>query len=254
MRTRLIVFACLLCIAANTTNAQLSGRSLGAHSFEVDDGTGSGKTLRWDVLGPLSNSYQLHFPKNPPANSGNYLFADLNGNMSWASNTLPTLPEGNIWCGNSSNVAWPMPPTTPGSILALDGSNRPEWTNSLPGNFTISASQITTGTLQPGVTIDVGNNASIIPYGNGIVAANQLTGSGPNKYSGSAPIAQNTIGLSVNYSAITASSTVLVSIIDASGQTAQASVGQITPGVGFNVTFSGYYPTTTGSLNYIVVN
>ncbi|MDP4219118.1 MAG: hypothetical protein Q8916_02465 [Bacteroidota bacterium] len=254
MRTRQLIIACMMLCAFSKIDAQTFGRIIGAGSFEVDDGTRSGKTLRWDVASPLSASYMLHFPSNPPTGGQNFLTADGNGNMNWATNILPPLPPGNMWCGNEASIATPMAPGTIGSILGVDVNGMPEWLTTLPNAVSVSASQITSGTLQPGTAITVGNGSSISPSGTGLIVANRLGGSGVNKYSGTLAIPLNALSMNINYSGVTASSTILVSIIDPSGQTAQVSVANITAGIGFAVIFSGYYPTTTGSLNYIVIN
>jgi hypothetical protein len=88
----------------------------------------------------------------------------------------------------------------------------------------------------------------------GVYTANLLTGSGENKYSGCAAIPQNTLYMTIPYVGITATSNVVVSLNDPAGQTDQVTIGTISPGVGFNVFFSGYYPTKTGKLNYLVIN
>lgn len=254
MRTRLIVIACLIVFAVGKTTAQPLGRIFGARSFEVDDGTRSGKTVRWDVSAPLSASYVLHFPSNPPSSGNNFLGVDAGGNVNWMAGTLPPLSQGNIWCGTSGNVAMAMPPGPTGSIFGINPAGMPEWLTSMPSALTIPASQITSGTLQPGTTITIGDGASITPNGTGLIAANQLIGSGPNRYSGSIPIPQNALSMNISYPGVAATSTVLVSVVDQSGQTDQVSVGQITPGIGFTVVFSGFYPGTTGNLNYLVIN
>lgn len=256
MITRLIVVACTLLCAYAKVNAQLPpGRTFGARSFQVDDGSRSGKTLTWDVNAPLTSSYQLHFPGIPPSNGLNFIAVDQSGNIQWASSVVPPLATGNIWVGNSTGAAQAMPPGPIGSILGIDPfSGIPEWMGYLPSTITVSANQITSGTIQPGVIINSGDGSNIYPSGTGQIIANGLTGSGINKYSGSVPISQNSISLFVTYPGITSVSTVLISIVDPAGQTAQVSVEHMVPGVGFNVTFSGYYPTTTGSLNYLVIN
>jgi hypothetical protein len=108
------------------------------------------------------------------------------------------------------------------------------------------------------VTDDVPNNRIVLtvlpPSSSGTVIANQLTGSGTNKYSGSIPIPKNALLMSITYPGITATSNVIVTIKDPIGQTDQVSVSTITPGIGFNVVFAGYYPTSTGVLNYLVIN
>ena len=228
-------------------------RTFGARAFSMDDGTKSGKTLSFDVQTGIPYSYSLHFPTKPPVSGLNFMAVDESGNVDWATSVMPSLAPGNIWCGNAQSVATPMPPGQTGDILGiLNGT--PGWMNYLPSSITVPASQVTSGQLPSETTITVGTGSTIIPSGSGIIVANMLTGSGPNKYSGTVPIPQNALTMSVNYSSVTANSNVLISIVDPAGQTAQVSVKQIVPGVGFTIIFSGFYPTATGSLNYLVIN
>ena len=160
--------------------------------------------------------------------------------------SLPPLARGHLWCGDANGWAWEMPPGPTGTILTVDATSMPSWSS------TISASIISSGVLKPGVIITVGNGAQIIPSGSGQNIANDLTGSGPNKYAGSVPIQQFALSMMIPYAQITSGSTVLVTVSDPSGQTDGVTVTGITPGVGFTVAFAGYYPTTSGNLNYIV--
>jgi hypothetical protein len=249
---RLIIIMSFLLIV-EIAHAQ-SGRIFGARAFQVDDGSGSGKTLTWDVASPLSSSYQLHFPNVAPHDPFNYLVSDSTGMLTWADNILPPLAAGNLWRGSSLGVAEAMPPGPVGSMLAVDGSSMPGWTLIIPPQVTISANQITSGTLPPGTVVLVGDGATIQPGGSGMIVANKLTGAGVNKYSGSVDIPQNALSIAINYSGTTASSVIMATIIDQSGQTNQVSVGQITPGIGFTIFFAGYYPGTTGKINYLVIN
>jgi hypothetical protein len=241
-----VVFA--LIFAAAKTDAQLLPRTFGARAFSLDDGTGSGKTLTWDVTSPLILSYHLHFPATSPANTVNFLISDASGNMSWATSSLPQLAPGNIWYGNPSSIATPLAPTVPGAILSLNNSLLPIWITALPLAMTISATQITSGTLPPGTTIGVGPGATIQPTG-GTVNANFLSGTGFGKYSGKILI---TTGASHLDSSVT------VSVFDPQAMTfgfVEAQVSQITPGVGFRVIFSADYPNSgTGELHYTVIN
>ncbi len=243
----------LLFAVAKTEAQQLLPRTFGARAFAMDDGTRSGKTLSLDVTSGLDYSYSLHFPSKPPISGLNFLTVDESGNIDWSTSIMPALAPGNIWCGNAQSLATPMTPGPEGSILGIE-NGMPEYISYIPSSLTISASQITSGTIQPGTNIIVGNGATLGPNDGGIVIANQLSGSGPNKYSGSIPIPQNMLRMTINYSAVTATSNVLLSIIDPAGQTAQVSVEQLLPGVGFTIIFSGFYPTATGSLNYLVIN
>lgn len=228
-----------------------SQRAIGARELRLDN---NGNTVGFTVTPRLQSSYTLQFPSVPPPFGVNYFRIDASGNLTWTDNTLPPLAPGNIWVGNPSSVATPLPPGTAGSILMLDGSLQPIWGTTLPAVITVPASQLTSGTLQPGTTIIVGNGASIQPSGSGMIIANGLTGSGLNKFSGTVAIPLNAITLNIPYSSILATSIVLVSVVDPSGQTVQVSVTGITAGVGFTVMLSGFYPTTTGTLNYLVIN
>ncbi|MFI5264780.1 MAG: hypothetical protein ACHQM6_09720, partial [Candidatus Kapaibacterium sp.] len=179
--TAALVVVIFFCVAKS--DAQTLPRTIGARAYLIDDGTGSGKTLTWDVASPLNLSYRLHFPAAPPTNTTNFLTSDANGNLSWVFNTLPPLAPGNIWYGNSSSVATPLAPTVSGAILSLNNLLTPVWTTTLPAAITISANQITSGTLPPGTTINVGPGSVIQPTG-GSINANTLSGSGAGKYSG----------------------------------------------------------------------
>ncbi len=108
------------------------------------------------------------------------------------------------------------------------------------------------------ITQDAPNNKIIItavPQAEtGVVIANGLIGTGDGKYSGTIAIPQNALSMKIKYADIKATSNVIVTIFDPAGQTDQVSVGVITPGVGFDVHFTGYYPTPNGKLNYLVIN
>lgn len=226
-------------------------RAIGARELRLDN---NGNTVGIAVTPGLQSSYTLHLPSVPPSLGANYFRIDQSGNLTWTDNTLPPLAPGNIWVGNSSSVATPLSPDTAGAILMLDGSLQPVWSTMLPAAITVPASQLSSGTLQPGTTIMVGNGASVQPAGSGMIIANGLTGSGLNKFSGTVAIPLNAITLNIPYSDILATSIVLVSVVDPSGQTVQVSVTGVSAGVGFTVMLSGFYPTTTGILNYLVIN
>ena len=230
-----------------------SGRIMGARAFQMDDGTGSGKTFTWDVSSPLNASYQLHFPNTPPSNLINYLKSDAVGNLTWVENMLPPLPSGNIWYGNNANIATPLAPTTSGAILSLGINLLPEWTNTLPLSMTVSASQISSGVLPPGTIIGVGPGARIEPVSSiingpkGSINANMLSGSGEGKYSGKEIISTGANHLDISYDLISAFSSVTVSVFDPQAMSfgfVEAQVSQITAGVGFRVIFSAVYNFT----------
>ncbi len=228
-----------------------SQRALGARELRLDN---NGNAIAVSAASGLSASYTLQLPAIPPPYGINYFRVDPAGIVTWTDNPLPPLAPGNIWVGNSSSVAVPLSPGTAGSIFMLDPSLQPVWSTTIPSAIMVPASQIGSGTLPSGTIIDVGNGATIQPSGTGKVIANGLTGSGLDKFSGTVTIPLNAISINISYSDILASSIVLVSVVDPSGQTAQVSVTGINVGVGFSVMFSGFYPTTTGTLNYLVIN
>jgi hypothetical protein len=250
----LIVFACLSAKA----NGQTLARTLGARAFQCDDGSGSLKTMTWDISGVLKESYQLHWPSVGPTANTNYCVVDASGNMWWQEYAdLPPLPAGNIWYGNSFNAAEQLPPGPIGSFLSINNFLMPEWTTTLPSSVTISASQITTGTLPPGTIIDAGPGATIQPAG-GTINANLLSGSGPGKYSGKFLIATGANHLDIVYAQISSLSSVTISVFDPQAMIfgfVEAQVSAITPGTGFRVIFSADYPNSgTGELHYTVIN
>jgi hypothetical protein len=245
----------ILC-TASLSYAQ-TGRIFGARGFQLDDGTGSGKSLIFDLASGLTLSYRLHFPSAPPVNTLNFLASDASGNLSWVFNTLPPLAPGNLWYGNALSVATPLAPTAAGAILSLNNSLFPVWTNTLPLSTTVSASQITSGTLPAGTVIDVGPGATVEPAG-GTINANLLSGSGAGKFSGKIVITNGANHLDISYPLIAALSSVTVSVFDPQAMIfgfVEAQVSQITPGTGFRVIFSADYPNSgTGELHYTVVN
>jgi hypothetical protein len=249
--TRFFIVACLFFALTLLRTDAFSQRAIGARELHLDN---NGNTVALKVAPSLQSSYTLQLPSIPPPYGINYFRIDASGNLTWTDNTLPPLAPGNIWVGNSSGVSVPLPPGTAGSIFMLDASLQPIWSTTIPSVVMVPASQIGSGTLPIGTTIDVGNGAIIQPSGTGKVIANGLTGSGVDKFSGTVMIPLNAISINVSYPEITASSIALVSVVDPTGQTVQVSVTGISVGVGFSVMFSGFYPTTTGTLNYLVIN
>jgi hypothetical protein len=158
----------------------------------------------------------------------------------------------------------------PGMLLPLDISGKlprsvlPETELALHAINDVSGDQNGKITIVSGdtntlsVSEDVPNNKIILtakdPSQLGIVTANRLAGSGLNKYSGVIPIPHDALIMAITYTGVTSTSTIIATISDPAGQTDQVSIGEITPGVGFTVIFSGFYPTTTGKLNYLVIN
>jgi hypothetical protein len=230
-------------------------RTFGAGAFQFDNRSTPLQTILLFAPTTLSASYTLTLPSAPPSGLLNVLVSDANGQMSWSglANLLPPLPPGNIWVGNASSVATPYAPTGPGAVLTLDNTNRPVWSTIIPSATTISASQITSGTIQPGVTINVGPTSTIQSTG-GTITANSLNGSGIGKYSGAIAIPANASGMSIAYTGIQAGATVLVNITDPALPGVLVFVQTVTPGNGFSVVFSALYPGSTGVLNYTVIN
>lgn len=250
----IILYACLsACLFATSALAQSGKRTFGASALSLDNGSNPLRTLTIDAP-TLTQSYVLHFPSAAPADpTYNVLVFDQAGVGSWSNNPLPPLAAGAIWYGNAQGVATQLPAGPAGYILAIGANGLPYYTATLPASTSVAPSQITSGTLAPGTTINVAPGSSVVVNG-GVVQSNQLVGSGPGKYSGSVPIPQNSLTMTIPYPGIIASSVVIVSIVDPSGQTDGVSVTNITPGGTFTVQFSGFYPTTTGQLNYCVIN
>ncbi len=251
---------CILSIALSigaVSNLQAQQpRLFGAAGLVLDARSTPYRAVTIDVPTGLSVSYSLHLPGSGPTGPLSVLASDVNGNMVWTASgtaSLPPLPPGNIWVGNASSVAMPYAPTVPGAILVLSGSSTPTWSTVIPSNTTISASQLTSGTLQSGVTINVGPGSTINPTG-GTNTANNLNGAGPGNYAGAVLIPQNALTLAIAYSGIQNGSSVQVNIIDPGLPGVAAYVTQINPGTGFMVSFSASYPTTTGKVFYTVVN
>jgi hypothetical protein len=230
-------------------------RTFGAGAIQFDNRSTPLQTILLFAPTSLATSYTLALPETPPPGSLNILTSDANGQMFWSNGAgfLPALPPGNIWVGNSISVATPYAPTVPGAVMTLDNTNRPIWSTVIPSATTVSASQITSGTIPPGVTINVGPTSTIQTNG-GIITANNLNGAGIGKYSGTVPIAFNAPDMTVSYTGIQAGATVLINITDPSLPGVLAFLESITPGAGFKVTFSALYPSSTGTLVYTVIN
>ncbi|MDP4219347.1 MAG: hypothetical protein Q8916_02035 [Bacteroidota bacterium] len=260
MKSRLsLIFLVLLLIPLGLSAQELAqtqgsfSRTIGARAFECDDG--AGKTMTWDLSGPLDASYFIHWPTGLP-DGLSFCAVDPAGYMWWSEYLpLPPLAPGNIWVGNDLSVATPMAPGPVGAVLTVNSLSMPSWSLTIPGPVTISASQITSGTIQPGVTINVGAGGTIQPAG-GTVIANGLVGSGPNKFTGNMPIPPGVPNLFVPYTAIMANASVLVSIVDPNAAvfTVLPTVTSVAPGSGFTVEFSAPYPNPAGTLHYMVVN
>lgn len=248
----------MLHASALRTVAQTLPRTFGARVLQLDDGTGSFNTISLMTDGPLVQSYWLKFPNYPPPTEQCYFVVDGFGNIDWSSSViLPNLSPGSIWYGNHVGNATELPPGPTGSMLVIDGSLMPSWTTVIPSPLTISASQITTGTIQPGVTIDVGLGGIVRPTG-GKVVANELQGAGFGAFSGAIAIPTGADHVDVSYTGIKALSSVTVSVFDPQASTfgfVSAQISQITVGIGFRVILAANYPASgTGELHYVVVN
>lgn len=97
-------------------------------------------------------------------------------------------------------------------------------------------------------------SANRFEYNAGTPQSVNWVGLGEGPRSGSRSIPVNATTLFVPDPLITASSHVVISVFDTSGQTINATVSSITPGAGFLVAFAGFYPTSTGSIAYMVVD
>lgn len=248
-------------------------RSFGARSFILDDNRGNYLTINVPQS-PNWNGRQLILPAPPstPTEMG-FINRGPAGPMPWGQMSywyqdqwMPTnairifdtngdgqqdvVFAGDV-IGGTAQFAFLGGNGT--GIVIADNNGTLSKTNTLPQNVALSFNQITDG-INISAAMWVSGSATIIPQNGGTVAANSLVGAGLNKYSGSVDIPENSLTMNIDYTGVTAASIVLVTINDPTGQTAQATVDNIMPGSGFTVTFSGFYPTTTGKLNYLIVN
>lgn len=248
------VVCALVCVSANA----FAQRAIGARKLVLDNNAAKTVTLA-TATAPMTNSYELKLPAPGPPYPKSYLISDENGQFKWLNENevLPDLPKGNMWVGNNLNRPVPLAPGVIGSFMVIDATGVPSWTTSLPPTTTLSASQITSGMLQPGTLITVGPGSSILP-GGGTVIANGLSGAGVGKFSGKVPIPTNADFLDVSYPGIQAGSAVNVMVNDPNSGVfgyVSTQVQSITPGVGFRVIFTAAYPPSgTGQLHWTVVN
>ena len=228
-------------------------RTIGAGALQLDNRANPIKTVTIASPTALAATYVLQLPLTPPPAASSVLESDATGQLSWASSRLPPLPAGNIWVGDATNTAVPYAPTVPGAIFVLSPGNTPAWSTVIPSSTTISISQLTSGTTQPGVIINVGPSSTIQPAG-GTIIANGLNGAGPGKYSGAVAIPLNAVNMNVTFTGIQAGAAIVLNICDPGVPGVAPFLENITPGAGFKVDFSAAYPTTTGILNYVVTN
>lgn len=256
--TTLVVCA-VVCVSANA----FAQRAIGARKLVLDNNAAKTVTLA-TATAPMTNSYELKLPAPGPPYPKSFLVSDENGVMRWLDESeitppgLPALPQGNIWVGNAGSVATPLAPGVIGSFMVIGAGGTPSWSTVLPPTITVSAAQITSGTLPPGTNIVVGNGSSITASGTGSIVANGLGGAGIGKFSGKIMIPTNANFLDVVYANIQAGSAVNVMVNDPNAQIfgyVSVQVESITPGVGFRVIFAaGYPPSGTGQLHWTVVD
>lgn len=252
--TTLVVCA-VVCVSVNA----FAQRAIGARKLVLDNNAAKTVTLA-TATAPMTNSYELKLPAPGPPYPKSFLVSDENGQFKWLNENeaLPDLPRGNIWVGNNLNRPAPLAPGVIGSFMVIDATGVPFWSTVLPPTITVSAAQITSGTLPPGTNIIVGNSSTITASGTGSIIANGLGGAGIGKFSGKIPIPTNANFMDVGYANIQAGSAVNVMVNDPNAQVfgyVSVQVESITPGVGFRVIFAaGYPPSGTGQLHWTVVD
>lgn len=250
-----LVVCVVVCVYANA----FAQRAIGARKLVLDNNAAKTVTLA-TATAPMTNSYELKLPAPGPPYPKSFLISDENGQFKWLNEneTLPDLPRGNIWVGNDLNRPVPLAPGAVGAFMVIDATGVPFWSTALPPTLTVSAAQITSGTLPPGTNIIVGNGSSITATGTGSIVANGLGGAGIGKFSGKIAIPTNANFLDVAYANIQAGSAVNIMVNDPNAQIfgyVSVQVETITPGVGFRVIFAaGYPPSGTGQLHWTVVN
>jgi hypothetical protein len=249
-----IYIACAFLLVSTNSFSQRQ-RALGIGALMLDNGTQPMRTITIDVPPSLLINYSLHLPPAPPPLSANILKSDAQGNLYWSDTTmpLPPLAQGNLWIGDATGMPMAFAPTGAGAILTIDGSNMPVWSYAVPDNTTLSVAQLTSGTLEPGVTLTVGAGSVIEPT-DGTITANSLNGAGIGKYTGTISIPQDALMMSVSFPTIAAGATVLLNISDQNLPGVLPFLQAINAGSGFDVVFSAQYPTSTGSLVYTIIN
>lgn len=167
-----------------------------------------------------------------PGTNGQVLTAGPNGAPSWKDPLgLDDLSTNSMWFGDANDKPIELAsPGTGGYLLQTDATGTPTWDN-----------RLTIDSLTVNVDLQIGGN---------------VRGAGNGNFSGAYPIPQNAYLVNVPYASIQAGASVTVSIQDTDNSVGNVThrVSQITPGVGFAVELSIFYPTTTGRIDYIVVN
>lgn len=168
---------------------------------------------------------------------------------------LSSVDNLEVVLGNGASGIQTLDNPAAGRILTHTGvgATPPVWSNVIPGPVTMSISQLTTGTLQPGVTFNVGAGSVIIPTG-GTNTANNVVGAGPNKFSGSVTIPMGAVNQSIPFTGLVAGASVVATIEDPNLPGVLVWITTKTAGVGFDLTYSAAYPTATGILHYTVIN
>lgn len=169
-----------------------------------------------------------------------------------------SLSQNAIWVGNAQGEPAELGAGSEGQVLRIS-SGAPSWQSSmeLPAGTTTNSTLVWNGSAwveNTNVTMDPANGNTVVQ---GDVTVNgSLKGAGANRYAGTLSIPVNSYQVSVPYSGIQAGASINVSVSDSDANIGivPARVVSVTPGVGFTVQLAINYDSSTGVLNYVVVN
>ena len=260
----------------------------------MPEGTTLNSTLRWngtawvenvglqsDENGNATVGGELNVNNIAPNSSSGEILVSNNGTLEsrTVASLLPALPltQHHVWVGAFGNRPSELAPGTAGQVLTIGATGGPTWEDVTAGIDELSHQSIFVGDpnddpmelASPGTsgyvlqTDATGNpewNNSLtidnLTVEDELNVGGEFTGAKIGGFSGSAAIPINAYEVDVPYTLIKAGATVNVSITDTDAGVGNITyrVSKITPGVGFTVLLSVFYPTSTGVVEYMVIN
>ena len=178
-------------------------------------------------------------------------FWALGGNTSASSNILGTLDANSIDI-RTNNISRIMVDGTTGQVVLNNGLGLSGANTALELNGDVGTAGQLLQSGGPGNTPTWSSDLVV----NTVTINGGLSGAGPNRFAGSAPIPVGVFQMSIPFPSIQAGAAVNVSVADANAAigVVPIRVTAITPGVGFTVEFTVTYDSPTGAIHYIVVN
>jgi hypothetical protein len=210
-------------VLGNVSGVPTWGTTLGGSGATTNiSNTGAGNTT--NINGPTATGGSVTIGNATSTNT-------IAGTTTFTGTVSLPLTTNNVWTG-VGNVATELPPTA-GAIFVTAGLGNlvPQWSTTLPTGISVPFNQISSG-VNTTATMDVGNGASLIPSGTGIIAATRFTGTGSTtnavdlataEVNGVLPIANG----GTNSTTIGALGTVTYSTGAAYASTAAGTTGQI---------------------------